>query len=148
MFRSWPFAIIFGWSLVLLYATFQTQISVAAWRLTGPDPFTAERVWEVDAADGGTRIVATFRKTDGCARKSFRVLGIWVTTRTEFTAYLTYSDLDGMTEDIVRDPGSQTLRILVKHGQDSKPDFIELRTLHDCGGPILTARVFARVAVP
>ena len=148
MLRSWPFALIAGWSLVLLYATFQTQISVAAWRLTGPDPFTAERVWEVDAADSGTRIIATFRKKAGCELFSFRVLGIWSVGGVDQTAYLPFTDLDGLSDNFDREPGSQTLRIIAEHGREPRPSFIEMRTLHDCGGPILTPRVFARVAVP
>lgn len=148
MLKSWPFALIAGWSLLLSYASFAPQIKIAAWRLMEPEPFIAERVWEVDPDETGTRITATFRKQPSCELATFRVMGAWIVSGAERTAYITYTDMDGLAENFDRDPGAQTLRILAQHGQDPKPQFIELRTAHDCGGPFLTTRVFARVAVP
>lgn len=114
--------------LILVVITVTTTLAGVSYYNQSPviEPYTDAHIYRQVKTDRGIELTSTFVKNDRCRLTSFRVLGA-IDTLTE---YIDYEDLDGIGNDFDREPGKQTLRILIP--VDPAMDTIVLRTSHDC----------------
>jgi hypothetical protein len=101
-------------------------------------PYKGVKVISIDRTAQWIDFFAAFQKTE-CRFAALEVIA-GAFGETEFLAW---RDLDGLPPDYDRAAGLQTLRIAFDFGRLS-PDWIEIRTQHDCGGKKVD-KVFYRI---
>jgi hypothetical protein len=125
------------WALVFGYATWEEPIKKWTWQFVEPEPYHSVTVVRSIASDNSHEFAASFIKNGECELHYFRVIGFW----DGIPEYLHYNDRHGLPHDYDRSEGEQFLWIDILF-DFPPPDYIELRTSHDCGGPVRTRRVF------
>jgi len=110
----------------------------AVWLNLPAAPYKGVKVISIDRTPAGIDFFATFEKTE-CRFKALEV----VAGSFGETSFLVWRDLDGLPPDYDRGAGAHTLRIAFDFGAID-PDWIEIRTRHDCAGKKVD-KVFFRI---